>query len=94
MCKIASQKLEMLQDLTEKAKATNYKSNLVPNSRGGRVWSNEKGQLPQGNYREFDVNPRGPNGRDAERLVIDVDTGTAYYTNDHYQTFIKIESKQ
>jgi ribonuclease T1 len=28
--------------------------------------------------------------RDAERLVIEQDTGKAYYTNDHYRTFLPL----
>ena len=42
-------------------------------------------------YREWDINPKpsGPGGRGAERLVTGSD-GSAYYTADHYQTFIRI----
>jgi guanyl-specific ribonuclease Sa len=40
-------------------------------------------------YREWDVNPPGPGGRDAERIVKGSD-GSPYYTPDHYKTFRKI----
>jgi ribonuclease T1 len=34
------------------------------------------------------VNPRIRGGsRDAERIVIELDTGRAYYTGNHYRTF-------
>ena len=58
---------------------------------GGRVFQNREQRLPQGRYREYDVNPQiqGRN-RGAERLVIEQQTGNAYYTDDHYQTFTRI----
>lgn len=70
--------------------------------RGGRVFRNDgrgggevlprvdsKGNLIT--YREWDVNPHQPGvNRGAERLVTGSD-GSAYYTNDHYNTFIKIK---
>jgi ribonuclease T1 len=64
---------------------------------GGRTFQNRERRLPardkQGKpirYREWDVNPkvRGKN-RGPERLVTGSD-GSAYYTPDHYRTFIKI----
>lgn len=56
---------------------------------GGRVFHNRERRLPQGRYREYDVNPkiRG-RPRDAERIVIEQITGQAYYTADHYRTFV------
>jgi len=59
---------------------------------GGGVWRNREKNLPRGgNYHEFDVNPkvRGRN-RGAERIIVDYDTGKAWYTGDHYRTFISI----
>jgi guanyl-specific ribonuclease Sa len=68
---------------------------------GGRTFHNYGGHgeesLPRRDargkaisYREWDVNPRvrGKN-RGAERLVTGSD-GSAYYTSDHYRSFIKI----
>ncbi|GGD78270.1 hypothetical protein GCM10011514_47860 [Emticicia aquatilis] len=67
---------------------------------GGRKFGNYEKQLPQKddngqriNYQEWDVNPKkqGRN-RGAERLVTGSD-GRAYYTKNHYKTFIEIETK-
>ena len=58
---------------------------------GGRMFHNREGRLPAGRYREYDVHPRTP-GRDRgpERLIIDQATGRAYYSADHYRTFIPL----
>jgi len=58
---------------------------------GGRAFQNRERQLPAGRYREYDVHPRVA-GRDrgAERLVIEQGTGRAYYTGDHYRTFVPL----
>lgn len=40
-------------------------------------------------YQEWDLNPKGPHGRDAIRIVTGSD-GSAYYTDDHYNTFTKM----
>jgi ribonuclease T1 len=55
---------------------------------GGRVFENREGRLPPGgDYREFDVDPyNGP--RNAERIIVDWNTRQAWYTGDHYRTFI------
>lgn len=49
---------------------------------------------PEGNliqYREWDVNTYQPGvNRGAERLVTGTD-GRAYYTADHYRTFLEIQ---
>jgi RHS repeat-associated protein len=72
-----------------------------PGYTGGRAFQNDGrggGQvLPSadadGNpitYREWDTNPRTPGvNRGAERVVTGSD-GSAYYTDDHYQTFTKV----
>jgi ribonuclease T1 len=65
---------------------------------GGRVFSNREKLLPfkddNGNpmqYQEWDVNPKveGKN-RGAQRLVTSRN-GRAWYTGDHYRTFIEIK---
>lgn len=65
---------------------------------GGRVFQNRERRLAtkdaQGKkiqYQEWDVNPkiRGQN-RGTERLVTGSD-GRAWFTNDHYQTFIEVK---
>ena len=61
----------------------------LPGYVGGRAFQNRERALPRGRYREYDVHPkvRGKN-RGAERIVIDQRTGKAYYTADHYRSFI------
>ena len=63
-----------------------------PGHVGGRTFENRERRLPRGTYREYDVNPRvrGQN-RGPERIVIEQKTGKAYYTGDHYRTFVPIE---
>jgi ribonuclease T1 len=63
----------------------------LPGYIGGRDFQNRERRLPRGRYREYDVNPkiRGRT-RDAERIVIEQRTGKAYYTGDHYRTFIPL----
>lgn len=65
---------------------------------GGRSFQNREKRLPQRDnqgktirYREWDVHPRinGEN-RGSERLVTGSDQ-SAWYTADHYRTFVKIE---
>jgi ribonuclease T1 len=63
-----------------------------PGHVGGRVFQNRERRLPPGRYREYDVNAKQPGRpRDGERIVIEQRTGHAYYTGDHYQTFVPIE---
>ncbi len=63
----------------------------LPGYVGGRDFQNRERHLPRGYYREYDVNPkiRG-RGRDAERIVIEQRSGKAYYTGDHYRTFVPL----
>ena len=65
-------------------------------TQGGQAFQNREGLLPStdsaGNpiqYKEWDVNPKGPGGPGTERLVTGSD-GSAYYTPDHYRTFTRI----
>jgi ribonuclease T1 len=63
----------------------------LPGYIGGKVFQNRERRLPRGRYKEYDVNRRTPGrSRDAERLVIEQDTGKAYYTKDHYRTFLPL----
>lgn len=59
---------------------------------GGTTFENRERRLPAGHYKEYDVDPRVPGGRNADRLVIEQDSGRAYYTADHYDTFIPLSS--
>lgn len=63
----------------------------LPGYVGGRDFQNREQRLPRGRYREYDVNPklRG-HPRDAERIVIEQRSGKAYYTGDHYRTFVPL----
>jgi guanyl-specific ribonuclease Sa len=69
----------------------------LPGYEGGRTFLNIERRLPQADaqgrrvkYREWDVNPLRPGvNRGAERLVTGSD-GSAYYTDDHYDSFRKI----
>jgi guanyl-specific ribonuclease Sa len=68
-----------------------------PGYEGGRPFYNNENLLPRKDahgrsihYREWDVNPkRAGVNRGPQRLVTGSD-GSAYYTSDHYQTFVKI----
>jgi ribonuclease T1 len=58
---------------------------------GGRPFHNRELRLPLGRYKEYDVNRKVPGrSRDAERIVIEQTTGKAYYTDDHYRTFLPL----
>ncbi|MDZ7898861.1 MAG: ribonuclease domain-containing protein [Arcicella sp.] len=66
---------------------------------GGRRFGNYENLLPKKdvsgrkiNYQEWDVNPkiRGKN-RGAERLITGSD-GEAYYTDDHYRSFVEVRN--
>ena len=65
---------------------------------GGRVFGNYEGLLPRYDanrkrieYREWDVRPRAEGrNRGAERLITER-MGRAWYTADHYRTFIEVK---
>ncbi|KES16171.1 Guanyl-specific ribonuclease Sa, partial [Gilliamella apicola SCGC AB-598-I20] len=69
----------------------------TPGTNAGRTFKNSDNQLPTVDsngspitYREFDVNNKiAGQARDAERFIRGSD-GSVYYTNNHYQTFIKL----
>jgi guanyl-specific ribonuclease Sa len=74
----------------------------MPGYKGGRVFRNDaRGggqQLPStdavGNgisYREWDVNPLRPGFDRGPQRVVTGSDGSAYYTEDHYQTFVPIK---
>jgi RHS repeat-associated protein len=58
--------------------------------KGGRPWVNDRGQLPQGDYREYDIRPRGKGGRGTWRLIRDRKTGKWWFTDDHYDSLYGI----
>jgi len=61
--------------------------------KGGKIYENKTGKLPaDGKYKEYDIDPkvRGVD-RPSERIVIDENTGRAWYTPDHYESFVEIK---
>jgi guanyl-specific ribonuclease Sa len=61
----------------------------LPGYVGGRNFLNRERVLPRGRYREYDVHPKVPGkNRGAERIVINQTSGKAYYTADHYRSFV------
>lgn len=63
---------------------------LDPRGESGRTYSNKPPTHPEGKYIKYDVNSPGVNGRDKQRFVRNQETGDVYYTQDHYNTFLKI----
>ncbi|MBQ4426255.1 MAG: ribonuclease [Oscillospiraceae bacterium] len=53
---------------------------------GGDYFGNYEGALPDGDYRECDINTLGKSSRGAERIIYATD-GRIYYTGDHYESF-------
>lgn len=72
-----------------------------PGHVGGRRFGNFEGRLPKADargrrlaYQEWDIFPRRPGrGRGPHRLVTGSD-GRAWYTADHYDTFIEIRERR
>jgi len=63
----------------------------LPGYIGGRIFQNRERRLPRGRYREYDVDRKIPGrSRGAERLIIEQETGKAYYTGDHYRSFVAL----
>lgn len=56
---------------------------------GGDVFENREGLLPNGSYREADVDYSAKN-RGTKRLIYQSDC-VIYYTADHYETFSKLD---
>jgi ribonuclease T1 len=64
-----------------------------PYPRDGVVFSNRESKLPEqtrGYYHEYTVKTPGVHNRGARRIVCGV-VPECYYTDDHYQTFKRIE---
>lgn len=59
---------------------------------GGDHFGNYEHRLPNGRYRECDIATRGKS-RGGKRLIFTTDGRTIYYTDDHYETFRKLEEK-
>lgn len=53
---------------------------------GGNYFGNYEGLLPEGNYKECDIDTLGKKSRGSKRIIYS-DDGRIYYTGDHYKTF-------
>lgn len=86
------------EKVKEILKAIKEQNGVPPKGyKGGKIYKNEPTKptaqkLPEGvTYREYDVNPKiQGQSRGEERLVIG-DDGSAWYTKNHYDTFIRVE---
>ena len=56
---------------------------------GGNYFGNYEGILPEGNYKECDIDTLGKKSRGAKRIIYS-DDGRIYYTEDHYKAFTKL----
>lgn len=61
-----------------------------PYERDGLEFQNRERRLPSGEYREYTVKTPGSSDRGARRLVVDQESGVAWYTDDHYETFAPV----
>lgn len=65
-----------------------------PYDKDGTVFGNREGLLParpRGYYREYTVRTPGARDRGARRIVVGGAGEHAYYTDDHYRTFRRIQ---
>ena len=53
---------------------------------GGNYFGNYEGLLPDGNYKECDIDTLGKKSRGSKRIIYS-DDGRINYTGDHYKTF-------
>jgi hypothetical protein len=56
---------------------------------GGNYFGNYEGVLPEGKYRECDIDTLGKKSRGAKRIIYS-DDGRIYYTDDHYKSFTQL----
>lgn len=56
---------------------------------GGNYFGNYEGLLPDGNYKECDIDTLGKKKRGAKRIIYS-DDGRIYYTDDHYESFTQL----
>jgi guanyl-specific ribonuclease Sa len=86
---VAKDPLQKAKDLLEAIQQ--HEGKALPGYIGGGAFQNRERRLPRGHYREYDVNPKiSGRSQDAERIVIEQDTGRAYYTGNHYRTFMPL----
>jgi ribonuclease T1 len=78
----------------EKTLALIEKGGPFPYRKDGSVFSNRERRLPskpRGYYREYTVETPGAPDRGARRVVRG-SNGETYYTRDHYQSFIRVDT--
>ena len=56
---------------------------------GGSYFGNYEGILPDGDYKECDIDTLGQTKRGAKRIIYS-DDGRIYYTDDHYESFTQL----
>lgn len=56
---------------------------------GGSHFGNYEGLLPDGRYKECDIDTLGKKSRGAKRIIYS-DDGRIYYTDDHYESFTQL----
>lgn len=56
---------------------------------GGNYFGNYEGLLPDGDYKECDIDTLGRKKRGAKRIIYS-DDGRIYYTDDHYESFTQL----
>ena len=56
---------------------------------GGNYFGNYEGLLPDGDYKECDIDTLGQKKRGAKRIIYS-DDGRIYYTDDHYESFTQL----
>ncbi len=61
---------------------------------GGDRFGNYEGLLPDGDYRECDIDTLGKDSRGACRIVYTADCTRIYFTDDHYETFTLLYGKE
>jgi ribonuclease T1 len=62
-----------------------------PGHIGGQAFANRERKLPaSGTYLEYDVQSCATQPRGPERIVIDQTSGRAWYSRDHYRTFVEM----
>jgi len=85
----AKDPLQKAKDLLEAIQQ--HEGKAFPGYIDGGAFQNRERRLPRGHYRKYDVNPKiRVRSRDAERIVIEQDSGRAYYTGNHYRTFMPL----
>ncbi|MFN8473814.1 MAG: ribonuclease domain-containing protein [Anaerolineae bacterium] len=88
-------KVVTVNDLPPEARRTIAlieKGGPFPYSRDGIVFENREGRLPpkpSGYYHEYTVETPGSSDRGARRIITGKN-GEIYYTDDHYETFVRV----